>query len=81
MNIAEWSIRNKVITWVLTLLMVVLGYQSFFALSWLEDPEFTIKDAVYLTRSDKRWDGVRKDMVFEFEPEYRWIQLVLQKKK
>ncbi|WP_455201668.1 efflux RND transporter permease subunit, partial [Kaarinaea lacus] len=49
MNIAEWSIRNKVITWVLTVLMVVVGYKSFFALSWLEDPEFTIKDAVILT--------------------------------
>jgi len=49
MNIAEWSIRNKVITWVLTLLMVAVGYTSFFNLSWLEDPEFTIKDAVIIT--------------------------------
>ena len=49
MNIAEWSIRNKTITWVLTVLMVVVGYKSFFALSWLEDPEFTIKDAVIIT--------------------------------
>jgi cyclopropane fatty-acyl-phospholipid synthase-like methyltransferase len=42
---------------------------------------FTIKDAVYLTRSDKRWDGVRKDMVFEFEPEYHWIQLVVERSR
>jgi len=49
MNIAELSIRKSVITWVLTILMVVLGTSSFFALSWLEDPEFTIKDAIVMT--------------------------------
>ena len=42
--------------------------------------QFTIKDVVYLARSDKRWAEVRKDMEFKFEPEYRWIQLVLQKR-
>ena len=49
MNIAELSIRKSVITWVLTLLMVVVGANSFFELAWLEDPEFTIKDAVIMT--------------------------------
>ena len=49
MNIAEWSIRKSVITWVITVLLVVVGAKSFFNLSWLEDPEFTIKEAVILT--------------------------------
>ncbi|MBW1744216.1 MAG: efflux RND transporter permease subunit, partial [Deltaproteobacteria bacterium] len=49
MNIAELSIRKSVITWVLTILMVVLGANSFFNLAWLEDPEFTIKDAIVMT--------------------------------
>jgi multidrug efflux pump subunit AcrB len=49
MNIAEWSIRNSVITWVLTVLMVVVGVISFGQLSLLEDPEFTIKEAVIIT--------------------------------
>jgi multidrug efflux pump subunit AcrB len=49
MNIAELSIRKSVITWVLTLLMIAVGAGSFFQLSWLEDPEFTIKDAVVMT--------------------------------
>ncbi|UCD35841.1 MAG: efflux RND transporter permease subunit, partial [Nitrospiraceae bacterium] len=49
MNIAEWSIRKSVITWVITILMVVMGAKSFFNLSWLEDPEFTIKEAVVVT--------------------------------
>ena len=49
MNIAEWSIRNSVITWVLTVLMVVVGVTSFLELSLLEDPEFTIKEAMIIT--------------------------------
>jgi multidrug efflux pump subunit AcrB len=49
MNIAEWSIRNSVITWVLTVLMAVVGVTAFDNLSLLEDPEFTIKEAIILT--------------------------------
>jgi len=49
MNIAELSIRKSVITWVMTILLVVVGAVSFFNLSWLEDPEFTIKEAVIST--------------------------------
>jgi multidrug efflux pump subunit AcrB len=49
MNIAELSIRKSVITWVLTVLMVVVGLISFNNLSMLEDPEFTIKEAAVLT--------------------------------
>lgn len=49
MNIAELSIKKNVITWVMTILLVVAGAVSFFNLSWLEDPEFTIKEAVIST--------------------------------
>ena len=49
MNIAEWSIRKSVITWVLTAIMVVVGVMAFNNLSRLEDPEFTIKQAVVFT--------------------------------
>lgn len=49
MNIAELSIRKKTITWVMTLLMVLVGIISFNSLSRLEDPEFTIKEAVIMT--------------------------------
>jgi multidrug efflux pump subunit AcrB len=49
MNIAEWSIRHSVITWVMTILMVVAGIHAFDGLSRLEDPEFTIKEAVVYT--------------------------------
>ena len=49
MNIAELSIRKSVITWVLTILMVVVGLISFNNLAMLEDPEFTIKEAAVMT--------------------------------
>ncbi len=49
MNIATWSIEKKVITWTMTCLMVIVGIISFNSLSRLEDPEFTIKEAVILT--------------------------------
>ena len=49
MNIAEWSIRKSVITWVSTILLVVVGWVSFNGLPRLEDPEFTIKEATIIT--------------------------------
>jgi multidrug efflux pump subunit AcrB len=49
MNIAELSIQKSVITWVLTILLITVGASSFLNLSWLEDPEFTIKEAVIST--------------------------------
>ncbi len=49
MNIGESSIRKKTITLVLTALLVVGGIQAFFGLGRLEDPEFTIKDALVVT--------------------------------
>ncbi|MHC4236080.1 MAG: efflux RND transporter permease subunit, partial [Planctomycetota bacterium] len=49
MNIAEFSIKKSVITWTMTALLLVVGMNSFTQLPRLEDPEFTIKDAVIST--------------------------------
>jgi len=49
MNIAEFSIKKSVITWTLTLSVLVLGYFAYQDLPRLEDPEFAIKDAVVAT--------------------------------
>ena len=49
MNLAEWSIQKSVITWVMIVLLLVVGWKSYQALSRLEDPEFTIKEAVIVT--------------------------------
>ena len=49
MNIAESSIDNKVVTLALTLVMLVGGLFAYQNMSRLEDPEFTIKDALVIT--------------------------------
>ena len=48
MNIAEASIRKKTVTLVFAVL-IVLGIWSYIHLPRLEDPEFTIKDALVIT--------------------------------
>lgn len=49
MNLAELSINKSLITWVLIILALVVGLQSYQSLSRLEDPEFTIKEALIIT--------------------------------
>ena len=49
MNIAEYSIRNPVISWTLVVLLVLGGAASFLQLGQLEFPEFPIPQAMVLT--------------------------------
>jgi multidrug efflux pump subunit AcrB len=49
MNLAKFAIEKKVITIVLTLVMLGGGFISFTKLGMLEDPEYTIKDALVIT--------------------------------
>lgn len=49
MNIAELAIEKRVITWVMTAIIVVLGIRSYDTMGRLEDPEYTIKEALVIT--------------------------------
>ncbi len=49
MNLAEFSLRNRTTTTVLAGVLFVAGIISFNGLSRLEDPEFTIKEALVIT--------------------------------
>ncbi|MEE3329704.1 MAG: efflux RND transporter permease subunit, partial [Myxococcota bacterium] len=49
MNFAEYWIRNRVVTLVLAFVAIMGGLVSFEDMSRLEDPEFTIKDALVIT--------------------------------
>ena len=49
MNIVKTSIEKRVISWLFVLILVFGGLASFSSLGRLEDPEFTIKDAVVVT--------------------------------
>lgn len=49
MNIGEYSVQNKVISWLLVVIMVGGGLAAFDGMGKLEDPAFTIKSAKILT--------------------------------
>ena len=49
MNIAEFSIRSRLIMWIVIFLSVVMGYQAYMEMPRFEDPEFTIRVAQVLT--------------------------------
>jgi multidrug efflux pump subunit AcrB len=49
MNIAQLAIRNRTVTLVLTFVLLGGGLISYQGMSRLEDPEFTIKDALVIT--------------------------------
>ncbi|MEO0972692.1 MAG: efflux RND transporter permease subunit, partial [Pseudomonadota bacterium] len=49
MNLAAMSLRNRTTTLVLTAVLLFGGLSSYQGLSRLEDPEFTIKDALIIT--------------------------------
>jgi len=49
MNLAEFSINKKVITYTITVVTLYVGYLSFNSLPRLEDPEFAIKQALIIT--------------------------------
>jgi len=47
-DIAAYCITNKVVSWMVTLIFLIGGTVAFFGLGRLEDPAFTIKDAMVL---------------------------------
>jgi len=50
MNVAESAIRQKTVSWMVVVLLIIGGYISFQGLGRLEDPNFTIKQAVVVTQ-------------------------------
>src|SRR5262245_9909076 len=49
MDLAGLALRNRTTTWVITALLLVGGFAAYRGLSRLEDPEFTIKEALVVT--------------------------------
>ena len=50
MNIGEYSVQNKIISWLLVVILVGGGVWGFERMGKLEDPAFTIKLAKVITR-------------------------------
>lgn len=49
MSVAGYFVKNSVISWMFTLILLLGGSVAFLGLGQLEDPPFTIKDAVVIT--------------------------------
>ncbi len=49
MSLTEYSIKNRVISWLFLVILAIGGVQSFMDLGRLEDPAFTIKDAMIIS--------------------------------
>ena len=50
MELASYALRHKAVTLVFTVIVIVAGIMSYRSLGRLEDPEFTIKEAVIYTQ-------------------------------
>ncbi len=50
MNVAETAIKHRITMLVFILVISIAGYISYYKLGWLEDPEYTIKDAIITTQ-------------------------------
>lgn len=48
-GVAGFFMKNAVVSWIVTLVLLIGGLVSFFNLGQLEDPDFTIKNAIVVT--------------------------------
>lgn len=77
MSIAEYSIKNKVISWLFLVILAVGGYTSFMDLGRLEDPAFTIKDAMVIsTYPGATSQEVEEELTYPLEKEIRKLPYI-----
>ncbi|ELJ8839681.1 multidrug efflux RND transporter permease subunit VmeV [Vibrio parahaemolyticus] len=77
MNIAEYSIKNKVISWLFIVILAIGGVTSFLELGRLEDPAFTIKDALIVaTYPGATSKEVEEELTYPLEKEIRKLPYI-----
>ncbi len=77
MNIAQYSMKNKVISWLFLIILAIGGTQSFFDLGRLEDPAFTIKDALVIaTYPGATSQEVEEELTYPLEKAIRQLPYV-----
>ncbi|MCG9648167.1 efflux RND transporter permease subunit [Vibrio brasiliensis] len=77
MSIAEYSIKNKVISWLFLIILAIGGYTSFMDLGRLEDPAFTIKDAMIIsTYPGATSQEVEEELTYPLEKEIRQLPYI-----
>ncbi|NVC94532.1 efflux RND transporter permease subunit [Vibrio natriegens] len=77
MNIAEYSIKNKVISWLFIVILAIGGITSFLELGRLEDPAFTIKEAMIIsTYPGATSKEVEEELTYPLEKEIRKLPYI-----
>ncbi|HCG8651699.1 TPA: multidrug efflux RND transporter permease subunit VmeV [Vibrio parahaemolyticus] len=77
MNIAEYSIKIKVISWLFIVILAIGGVTSFLELGRLEDPAFTIKDAMIVaTYPGATSKEVEEELTYPLEKEIRKLPYI-----
>jgi multidrug efflux pump subunit AcrB len=77
MNIAEYSIKNKVIIWLFIVILAIGGITSFLELGRLEDPAFTIKEAMIIsTYPGATSKEVEEELTYPLEKEIRKLPYI-----
>jgi multidrug efflux pump subunit AcrB len=82
MNIGQYSVENKVISWLLVIIMVGGGILAYQSMGKLEDPPFTIKSAKILTAyPGATAREVQEELTYHLEdaiqnmPQLKWIKM------
>lgn len=77
MSLTEYSIKNRVISWLFLVILAIGGIQSFNDLGRLEDPAFTIKDAMVIsTYSGATSTEVEEELTYPLEKEIRKLPYI-----
>ena len=77
MNIAEYSIKYKVISGLFLVLLTLGGISAFNGLGRLEDPAFTLKDALIIaTYPGATPQEVEEELTYPLEREIRQLPYI-----
>ncbi|MFT6898850.1 MAG: multidrug efflux pump subunit AcrB [Paraglaciecola sp.] len=77
MNIAEYSIKHKVISWLFLVILTLGGILAFNGLGRLEDPAFTLKDALIIaTYPGATPQEVEEELTYPLEKEIRQLPYI-----
>ncbi|MFT2111249.1 efflux RND transporter permease subunit [Marinomonas sp. 2405UD68-3] len=77
MNISTYFIERKVTSWMITLILLVGGAIAFTNLGQLEDPEFTIKEALIVTNyPGASPEQVEEEVTYKIETELQNLTYV-----
>ena len=86
MNIGEYSVKNRVVTWLLVIVFLAGGFNGFLEMGKLEDPAFTIKDVKIITYyPGATAQQVLDEVTYHIEealqlmPQVRWIKMSISR--